>query len=101
MRRHIIINQIYKRHDNDFVKSVFEKYLSKQLSVKQNLDILKIRRSRFFVLLILFELNEDKKLITSKNVLYMVTTTVILNVGSKTNISLRFLLLRYFYRHFI
>ena len=42
---------LHKRVDDEFVKSIFQKYLFKNLSVNQVLDILKIARSRFFDLL--------------------------------------------------
>ncbi len=90
-------NQMHKKFDDDFVKSIFQKYVSGQLSVKQVLDLLKIKRSRFFILLnkfksdmdnfsiayqrkslnriseelenvILSELEQDKKLIQNKKV---------------------------------
>ncbi len=43
--------QLHKKFDDYFIKSIFEKYLLKNLSVNQVLEILKIARSRFFDLL--------------------------------------------------
>lgn len=43
--------QLHKKFDDYFIKSIFEKYLSKKLSVKQTLEILGIKRRQFFCLL--------------------------------------------------
>jgi len=43
--------QLHKKYDDEFVRSILKKYVSKDLSVKQVCDILQLKESRFFVLL--------------------------------------------------
>lgn len=43
-------SHLHKRYDDEFVGSILQKYVRKELSVRQALDILQIKRSRFFVL---------------------------------------------------
>jgi hypothetical protein len=43
--------QLHKKYDDAFVQSILEKYISRDLSVKQVCDILQLGKSRFFVLL--------------------------------------------------
>jgi transposase len=52
--------QLHKKFDDTFVKSVFKKYLSRDLSVKQVCDILQLKKSRFFVLINKYKLNPDE-----------------------------------------
>lgn len=88
---------LHKRANEDFVVNILKKYLSKDLSLKQILDVLKIKKSRFYDLLstfkrspesfsisyirktnkrisseleviILNELEKEKKLIDNKNI---------------------------------
>jgi hypothetical protein len=47
----IMGSQLHKKYDDAFVKSIFNKYVARDLSVKQVCDILHIKKSRFFVLL--------------------------------------------------
>jgi hypothetical protein len=46
---------LHKRFDDEFVRSIFKKYVSRELSVQQVLPILGIQRSRFFALLKMFK----------------------------------------------
>lgn len=43
--------QLHKKYDDEFVRSILKKYVRKDLSVKQVCDILRLKESRFFVLL--------------------------------------------------
>jgi hypothetical protein len=43
-------NHLHKKYDDVFIKSIFRKYVSKDLSVIQALDILQIKKTRFFEL---------------------------------------------------
>ena len=57
---------IHKQFSDEFVKSIFRKYLDNSLSVKQILSILKIKRRRFFYLIKLFKNDPDNFSITYK-----------------------------------
>ena len=46
-----MVQQLHKRKNDDFVKFIFQQYLSKQLSLDKALEHLNIKRSRFFKLL--------------------------------------------------
>lgn len=46
---------LHKRANEDFVVNILKKYLSKDLSLKQVLDVLKIKKSRFYDLLNIFK----------------------------------------------
>jgi len=59
-------SHLHKRYDNEFVGSILQKYVSKELSVQQVLDILQIKRSRFFVLVHKFVNDPNKFSITCK-----------------------------------
>jgi hypothetical protein len=48
---------LHKKYDEDFVKSILHKYVSKDLSVTQSLDILKLKKTRFFELVQKFKRN--------------------------------------------
>lgn len=50
---------LHKNFNDDFIKSLFQKYLMKQLSVNQILEILKVKRRRFFILLKEFKNDTD------------------------------------------
>jgi len=52
--------QLHKKYDDEFVKSIFKKYVSRDLSVKQVCDILQLKKSRFFVLLNKYKQNPDE-----------------------------------------
>ena len=43
-------SHLHKRYDSEFVGSILQKYVKKELSVQQAMDILQIKRSRFFEL---------------------------------------------------
>jgi len=43
-------SHLHKRYDDEFVGSILQKYVNMELSVRQALDILQIKRSRFFML---------------------------------------------------
>ncbi len=45
-----IKRQIHKRFSDEFVKSILEKYLSGQITSNQCLNILQIKKTRFFEL---------------------------------------------------
>ena len=51
--------QLHKKYDDDFVKSILHKYLSKDLSVTQTLDILRLKKTRFFELVQKFKRNAE------------------------------------------
>jgi hypothetical protein len=51
---------IYKKFDNDFIKSILSKYLDKEFNLKYALDILKIKKSRFYILLKTYKADPDK-----------------------------------------
>ncbi|MBI5193706.1 MAG: hypothetical protein HZA08_09740 [Nitrospirae bacterium] len=42
--------QMHKRHTNDQVKMILERYLKKELSFEQAMDLLELKRSQFFEL---------------------------------------------------
>ena len=42
-------NHLHKRYDSEFVGSILQKYVEKELSVQQAMDILQIKRSRFIM----------------------------------------------------
>ncbi len=50
---------LHKHFDNEFVRSIFQNYVSRELSVQQVLRILGIQRTRFFVLLKKFKQDPD------------------------------------------
>ena len=43
-------SHLHKRYDSEFVGSILQKYVKKELSARQAMDILQIKRSRFFEL---------------------------------------------------
>ena len=43
-------NHLHKQYDSKFVGSILQKYVKKELSARQAMDILQIKRSRFFEL---------------------------------------------------
>jgi len=51
---------LHKRFDDDYVRKLFQKYVSRELSVQQVLRILGIQRSRFFTLLKVFQQDPEK-----------------------------------------
>ncbi len=59
-----MVQQLHKRAEEDFIRFIFQQYLSKQLSLEKALDHLKIKRSRFFKLLKKFKNNPDSFSIT-------------------------------------
>jgi len=77
---------LHKKYNDDFVQSIFQKYMSKDLSIKQVLDIQEIRKTGFFELLqkykrkttkriskgleeiIISELIREKKLIDNRDI---------------------------------
>jgi len=50
---------LHKKYDDDFVKSILHKYVSKDLSVTQTLDILRLKKTRFFELVQKFKRNAE------------------------------------------
>jgi hypothetical protein len=51
---------LHKRLDDEFVRTVFQKYISRELSMQKVLRILGIQRSRFFALLKVFRQDPEK-----------------------------------------
>ena len=56
---YIMGNHLHKKYDNDFIKSILQKYVSKDLSVIQALEILQIKKTRFFELVQKFKRNSE------------------------------------------
>ncbi len=56
----IMGEHLHKHFDDEFVRSIFQNYASRELSVQQVLRILGIQRSRFFVLLKKFKQDPEK-----------------------------------------
>ena len=52
--------QLHKRYDDAFIRSIFKKYVARDLSVKQVCDILQLKKSRFFMLLNKYTQNPDE-----------------------------------------
>jgi len=50
---------LHKKYDDDFVKSILHKYVSQDLSVTQTLDILRLKKTRFFELVQKFKRNAE------------------------------------------
>lgn len=51
--------QMHKRRTNDQVKMILERYLKKELSSEQAMDLLELKRSQFFELVKRFKENEE------------------------------------------
>ncbi len=51
--------QMHKRHTNDQVKMILERYLKKELSSEQAMDLLELKRSQFFELVKRFKENKE------------------------------------------
>jgi len=60
--------QLHKNFTNDQVKSLFEKYSKKEIKLNYILQILKIKRNRFFELLIRYRKDPDNFSIQYKRI---------------------------------